>query len=373
MKVSIIIPVYNELKTIENVIDSVKKAPLEGLDRELIVVDDRSSDGTSALLESMKSDPAVKIFYHRANKGKGAALRTGLENSTGDIVIIQDADLEYDPKEYPKLIGPILQGKADVVYGSRFLGGGPHRVLYFWHSLGNKFLTFMSNAFSDLNLTDMETCYKVFRRDIVRDLQIEENRFGFEPEITAKIGELMRANGTRVYEVGISYYGRTYEDGKKIGWKDALWAFWCIFKYNTSEFAHLCKYLVNGTVIALSYFLFLIAMVEVLGMKSMFMQNIANIASSVLSLALAFYMHSSLTWRQKFSGAADRLSGLFRFLAASSASTIIRVFVFYMLSCIGIGYRLNGLIGILIVVAFNFLFYDKFVFPRHPEKQKKRS
>lgn len=372
MKVSIIIPVYNEKATIKTILESVKNAPLSGQEREVVVVDDCSSDGTSAFLRQMKPSGGVKILFHEKNMGKGAALRTGFKNATGDIIIIQDADLEYDPQEYPRLIDPILQGKADVVYGSRFMGGEPHRVLYFWHSLANSFLTFMSNAFSDLNLTDMETCYKVFRKSVVEDLHIEENRFGFEPEITAKLGALTSEKGIRVYEVGISYYGRTYEDGKKIGWKDALWTFWCIFKYNTSGFAHFVKYLVNGTIVALSYFLLLIAMVEMLGMKNIAMQNVANIASSTISLLLAFFLHSSLTWRQKYAGAADRFNSLIRFLIASTLSTMIRFFAFYMFSLVGMGYRLNGFISIIIIVAFNFVFYDKFVFFIVPRKIRNR-
>jgi glycosyltransferase involved in cell wall biosynthesis len=226
MKLSIVIPCYNEKNTIRTIVDAVRTAPYP--DKEIIVVDDCSKDGTRDILTGEIAPLVDKLLYHEVNQGKGAALRTGIRAATGDIVLIQDADLEYDPTEYPKLVEPILQGKADAVYGSRFMGGNPHRVLYFWHRIGNGLLTLLSNMCTNLNLTDMETCYKVFRREIIQGISIEENRFGFEPEITAKIAK----TGCRIYEVGISYYGRTYQEGKKIGWKDGLYAIWCILKYN---------------------------------------------------------------------------------------------------------------------------------------------
>ena len=226
MKLSVVIPVYNEAATIRALIDRVRAVPLP-IEKEIVVVDDCSTDGTAAVLAPLTIEPNTNVLFHRVNQGKGAALRTGFAAATGDVVIIQDADLEYDPTEYPKLLQPILDGRADVVYGSRFAGGECHRVLYFWHSLGNRFLTLLSNAFTNLNLTDMETCYKVFRREVIESIRIEENRFGFEPEITAKVAE----GRYRVYEVGISYSGRTYEEGKKIGWRDGLRAIWCIVKY----------------------------------------------------------------------------------------------------------------------------------------------
>lgn len=228
MKLSVIIPCFNELNTIEEVINAVTSAPYP--DKEIIIVDDFSSDGTREKLELIKSQGGRvdKIIFHPTNIGKGAALRTGIAAASGDLVIIQDADLEYDPSEYPRLIEPILKDRADVVFGSRFLGGDAHRVLYFWHRMGNGLLTLLSNMFTNLNLTDMETCYKVFRREIIQKIQIEENRFGFEPEITAKISKL----NCRIFEVGISYYGRTYLEGKKIGWRDGVRAIICIIKYN---------------------------------------------------------------------------------------------------------------------------------------------
>jgi glycosyltransferase involved in cell wall biosynthesis len=226
MKLSIIIPCFNERDTIFELLEAVRRAPIE--EKEIVVVDDGSTDGTRELLKSLTSDD-LRVILHDHNQGKGAALRTGFAEATGDICIVQDADLEYDPQEYPLVIGPILEGKADVVFGSRFQGGRPHRVVYFWHRMGNALLTTLSNMFTDLNLSDMETCYKAFRREVIQSIRIRENRFGFEPEITAKVA---RNKSWRIFEVGISYYGRTYDQGKKIGWKDGLRAIYCILKYN---------------------------------------------------------------------------------------------------------------------------------------------
>ncbi len=226
MKLSVVIPCYNEVRTIDKILAAVRASPHR--DIEIIVVDDASTDGTRDRLAGELKPLIDRLVMHETNQGKGAALRSGIGAATGDIVIIQDADLEYDPNEYPRLVAPIEEGRADVVFGSRFIGAAPHRVLYFWHRVGNGFLTLLSNMFTNLNLTDMETCYKAFRREIIQSIEIEENRFGFEPEITAKVAR----RGCRIFEVGISYYGRTYAEGKKIGARDGFRAIYCILKYN---------------------------------------------------------------------------------------------------------------------------------------------
>ena len=226
MKLSIIMPCYNEINTIDTIVESVRKVPYHN--KEIIIVDDCSTDGTREKLNNRIESLVEKVIYHDHNQGKGAALRSGIKAATGDILIIQDTDLEYDPNEIPVVIQPILDGKADVVFGSRFMGGQPHRVVYFWHMVGNKILTTISNMLTNINLTDIETCYKAFRKEVLQSIEIEENRFGFEPEITIKVAK----KKVRIYEVGISYYGRTYEEGKKIGWKDGVRAIYCILKYS---------------------------------------------------------------------------------------------------------------------------------------------
>lgn len=229
-KLSIVIPAYNERPTVAALLERVANAPLpDGLEREIVIVDDGSNDGTGAEIEQCKASLSVPVVFvqHDKNRGKGAALRTGFAEASGDFVIIQDADLEYSPSDYPVLLGPLLEGRADVVFGSRFLGG-PHRVFFFWHYLGNKFLTTLSNMLTDLNLSDMETCYKVFRRELLESLELESDRFAIEPEITAKVAKAK----ARIYEVPISYHGRTYQEGKKIGWRDGISAVWAILRYN---------------------------------------------------------------------------------------------------------------------------------------------
>ena len=233
MKLSIVIPVYNEAATVTAILDKILESDQgAGITREIITVDDGSSDNSGAVIEAyITAHPGadIRAFTHDTNRGKGAALHTGLAQATGDLVIIQDADLEYDPNEYSIMMQPIIDGRADVVYGSRYMGGNPHRILFFWHSIGNRALTMLSNLMTNLNLTDVETCYKLFRREIIQGLNLKEKRFGFEPEVTAKMS---RVPGVRIYEVGISYYGRTYEEGKKISWKDGVRTIYCILKYN---------------------------------------------------------------------------------------------------------------------------------------------
>ena len=233
IKLSVVIPCYNEEKTLEKCVERVLKISDEFLHLEVIIVDDCSTDGSLSVARGLENkDSRITVIKHDKNKGKGAAFQTGFKKTTGDFIAIQDADLEYNPNDILRLLKPLVSNEADVVFGSRFLPHGPHRVLYFWHSLGNRFLTLISNMFTNLNLTDMEVCYKIFRREVLQNINLEEKRFGFEPEITAKVARL----GCRIYEVGISYYGRTYEEGKKIVWKDGIRALWCILKYNLWKF-----------------------------------------------------------------------------------------------------------------------------------------
>jgi glycosyltransferase involved in cell wall biosynthesis len=368
MKLSIVIPVYNEKKTILEIIEIVKSVilPEKIKEREIVLVDDCSKDGTRDILKNI-NDSEVKVFYHKVNKGKGGALNTGFKQTTGDIVIIQDADLEYDPHEYPKLLKPILDDKADVVFGSRFVGGDSHRILYFWHTTMNKFLTLLSNVFSDLNLTDMETCYKVFRKDILDQIDIEENRFGFEPEITAKVGELSRTKNVRIYEVGISYYGRTYDEGKHIGWKDGVRALWCIFKYNTSTFAHFSKYIINGVFVAIAQIIAIFVLVNYFDFSTPKLQEIANLISIEISVLVGLFLHSFITWRYKYETTRNFLKVFVYFHLVTGISFLVRAFLFPILASMNVDYMSNTLIGIAVAIVINFFGYDKLVFKRKLE------
>ncbi|NUM35487.1 MAG: bifunctional glycosyltransferase family 2/GtrA family protein [Candidatus Brocadiae bacterium] len=367
MKLTIVMPVYNEIHTIEKILDVVEKAPVppQITEKEILAVNDCSKDGTKEVLEALVAQgKPIKVIHHEVNQGKGAALRTGFKHATGDIVLIQDADLEYDPNEYPKLLKPILDNKADVVYGSRFMGGEPHRILYFWHMIANRMLTIASNMFSDLNLTDMETCYKVFRKKVLDQITIEENRFGFEPEITAKVADQARHDSISIYEVGISYYGRTYQEGKKIGLKDAFRALWCIWKYNTTKFARLFKYAVDGTFVALSQILTMIFLVEVCHFKGEEWKNIANAISIEVSVMTGFVLHSINTWRYTYHSISEVLSKCLSFHLATGLSFLTRIILFYILNTMYVPYKMNMLFGIAIAVTMNFIVYNDFVFKR---------
>lgn len=367
---SIVIPIYNEFSTIDEILKAVECAKLpKDIEREIILVDDCSIDGTKDILKKLSKTNKYNIFYHKINMGKGAALRTGFLNAKGDFILVQDADLEYDPNEYSVLLEPMLSKGADVVYGSRFMGGRPHRVLYFWHMVGNKFLTTLSNIFSDLNLTDMETCYKLFKKEIIKKINIEENRFGFEPEITAKISSIARKEGISIYEVGISYYGRTYNEGKKIGFKDALWALYCILKYNDSVPTKTVKYIGSGLIVFLSQIFTLTLIVENLTTQNTLNLNIANIISIEIATLVAFILHSKITWRIKFKSINDVINKIIKFHFITLAGVIIRGLIFHYLIKQNFDYRLAAIVGILIIILLNFIGYDKYVF-KNREKFK---
>jgi dolichol-phosphate mannosyltransferase len=292
---SVVVPCYNEAATLRSCIEKVLELRAEGLSIEIVIVDDASSDNSYEIARKLMAEiPEVKVLHHEKNQGKGAALRTGFKKVSGDFVVVQDADLEYDPREILELLVPLVDGRADVVYGSRFLGGRPHRVLYFWHFLGNTFLTFLSNMFTDLNLTDMETCYKVFRRDVIQDVTIEEDRFGFEPEITAKLAQKKLS----IYEMGISYNGRTYQEGKKIGWRDGFRAIYCIVRYNAPALPLPMQFLVyifiGGAAALVNLFLFLMMLNSGLGitLASITAFFAAAWVNYLLCVGLLFKRHS---------------------------------------------------------------------------------
>lgn len=357
MKLTVVIPVYNEAATIRNIIDIVENVNLPDAVpyRELVIVDDCSTDGTRDILT--KYEQTHTVIYHEVNMGKGRALQTGFANATGDVVVVQDADLEYDPNEFSRLLQPIIDGKADVVYGSRFSGGESHRILYYWHSLGNKGLTWLSNMLSDLNLTDMETCYKMFRKPVLDKISLTENRFGIEPEITAKVAHLSRVEGVRLYEVGISYAGRTYNEGKKIGLPDAFRALYCVLKYNTTGLARFIRYGMMGVLVALSQLATITALVEWGGLRSIIGENLANIISIEVALICAFLLHSAFSWQQK-----TGFMGFIKFHGVTFFSAAIRVALFYFFSLSGMSYQINAIIGISVAVLLNFFGYNFFVF-----------
>lgn len=369
MKISIVIPVYNEVSSFSRLLEQVLNAPMPpNCEIECVIVNDASTDGTAELLEQVQ-DARVRIYHHGVNRGKGAALRTAYHYCSGEVIIIQDADLEYDPREYRKLLQPILDGKADVVYGSRFMGGQPHRVVYFWHSVGNKMLTLLSNMYTDLNLTDMETCYKVFKKEILEHIELEEDRFGIEPEFTAKVAALAKRSGLAIYEVGISYYGRTYEEGKKIGWKDAFRAAWCIWKYNVSTLAKLTKYIAHGSLVAASQFLSIFLMIEYWGFVQPEQQQLANIISIEISIIVGFFLHGYITWFHHLTSLADRLKEFLKFHLVTGISFAVRIWLFAYLLNHGVGYQLNVFIGILVAIVINYLGYDRFVFNKGSSKR----
>lgn len=356
---SIIIPCFNEENTLESCVERVLKIKDHALSLEVIIIDDASRDKSWEIINSLMSrHPEIIAFRHRENKGKGAALRTGFQKATGNFIAVQDADLEYNPDDLKRLLVPLINDEADVVFGSRFLSDGAHRVLYFWHSLGNRFLTFVSNMFSDLNLTDMETCYKVFRREIIQGIQIEENRFGFEPEIVAKVAQLR----PRVYEMGISYHGRTYEEGKKIGVRDGIRALYCIFHYNMPKAPapiQFIAYLLIGGAASLANILFFLVLLAA-GVSITVSAGIAFILAAVLNYALCItllFRHKS-RWNTKLE--------LLMYSIIVCVGGGIDISSTNMLFKYGLSAALSKVIASALVLVFNFIGRKYLVFPEKP-------
>lgn len=363
MKLSIVMPVFNEVSTIEKILQVVQEAPLvpEVTEKEIIIVDDGSTDGTIELLKKLDQKEG-KIVFHEKNMGKGAALRTAFSHCSGDIILIQDADMEYDPREYPKLLRPIVEGKADVVYGSRFMGGAPHRILYFWHMVGNRMLTLFSNMLSDLNLTDMETCYKVYRKEVIDKILIKENRFGIEPEFTAKMAALARKENLAVYEVGISYYGRTYDEGKKIGFKDGLRALWCILKYNRSGLASFVRYGMVWLGMALMQLLLLFFYQEKFTSGQITNLNEIHAAGMLAAVLIGFPFHTKFSWGIQLVSVIDWVKKALIFMFFAAFSFLGRYFLFmYSLradfSPIG-----NLWFGLILSLLIDFILFNRFVY-----------
>jgi glycosyltransferase involved in cell wall biosynthesis len=359
MKISIVIPVFNEEKTIVEIIDRVDAAalPLEIDEKEIIVVNDCSRDGTRERMEMIINE-SVRVYHHDRNRGKGAALRTGFRHATGDIILIQDADLEYDPREYGRLLRPIIDGKADVVFGTRFADSRARRAVPYRQRFGNLIVTGVSNALSDLDLTDMETCYKVFRKSVLDRIDLEENRFGFEPEMTAKLAHFVRKGSLQMAEVGISYHGRTYAEGKKIRFTDAFRALLCILRYNTTRRAAAIRYSLSGIPAALFQYMATTGLVERLGFTDFAGKNAANTIGVEMSIIVGFLLHTRFT-RKRISGRSQ-----LRFLsfhAVSLAGVVLRIVLFYFLLQTGFDYRLNILIGILAAFVVDFFCHGRVI------------
>jgi glycosyltransferase involved in cell wall biosynthesis len=359
VKLSLVVPCYNEERTLEKCIDRVRAIADESLSLEIIIVDDCSKDRSYAIAKGLEARyPEIVVLRHEKNQGKGAALRTGFQRATGDFVAVQDADLEYDPQDLKRLVGPLREGKADVVFGSRFFATGVHRVLYFWHSLGNKFLTFLSNMLTDLNLTDMETCYKVFRRDVIQGIEIQENRFGFEPEIVAKVAQLR----LRVYEMGVSYYGRTYEEGKKIGAKDGFRAIYCILRYNTHRAPLPIQFLfyamIGGTAAVINLLVFLGLLSSGLGV------NMAGPIAFLIAAVVNYLLCVLLLFRHM--ARWTRLGEQLVYWLVVGLVCLIDLGVTRSFLALGLAPWIAKALASLLALALNFAGRRFFVFPEPP-------